>query len=175
MNAMKKALLITLAAAALLCLASCASLFIDDDYYIGPAPMPVTPVDPVYPPYPEPYDPYYPLYPDYYPYYPDPYTPQPYYPYRIESTGLFKDELVLSMTSGQLRSKGYRDGDRVRVIIGNAGEFTMPVYQQRTNNTYHSLGLHISLFDAEKAVIRYSGGNIADILGVRPGDIVYIL
>ncbi len=182
---MKKVLLLTLSLAAVFCLASCASLFIEDDYYyVGPSPIPVTPVEPVYPPYPDPYNPIYPYYPDpydpYYPYYPDPYIPDPYYPVigspcRVESTGLFRDELVLNITSGQIRSKGYRDGDRIRLVIGNAGEFTMPVYVQRTNNTYHSMGMHISVFDTERAVIRYTGGCIAELLGIRPGDVVYIL
>ncbi len=162
---MKKVLIIVLGIALTLCLASCASFIIEDDFYIEP--------DPYYPYYPEPYDPYYPYYPD--PYYPDPYYPGIGTPYRVESTGMFRDELVLNITSGMIRSKGYRDGDRIRVILGNSGEFSMPVYLQRTNNTYHSMGMHISVFDTERVVIRYTGGNIADMLGIRVGDPVYIL
>lgn len=161
---MKKVLIIVLGIALTLCLASCASFIIEDDFYIEP--------DPYYPYYPEPYDPYYP--------YPDPYRPEPYYPvigtpYRVESTGMFRDELVLNITSGMIRAKGYRDGDRIRVILGNSGEFSMPIYEQRTNNNYHSIGMHISIFDTERVVIRYTGGSIADMLGIRVGDPVYIL
>lgn len=157
---MKKVLLITLGIAVLLCLASCASFLIEDEFYIEP--------DPYYPYYPEPYDPYS-------PYRPDPYYPVIGTPYRVESTGMFRDELILNITSGMIRSKGYRDGDRIRVILGNAGEFSMPIYLQRTNNTYHSLGMHISVFDTERVVIRYTGGHIAEMLGIRAGDPVYIL
>lgn len=94
----------------------------------------------------------------------------PYYVEKID----YRGRLILNVTSGLFKMKGYKDGDTITVTIGNAGEFALPVLVQRAFMERGKMSVNLSVFDTNKAEIDCGGHDGPKVLGVKEGDPVYI-
>ncbi len=94
-------------------------------------------------------------------------------PYYIEKID-YRGRLILNVTSGLFKMKGYKDGDVINVTIGNAGDFALPILVQRAFMERGKMSMNLSVFDTNKAEIDAGGHDGPKVLGVREGDPVYI-